>query len=84
MQFLEKGSKWNLNFKNWSKALCLGVSEPTKRLAAQSTAYVLCNQKGKQEFVKGNEIKKSKSVKSLRYTDEFFFPIVRFSLLESC
>ena len=34
--FLEKCSKWNLNFQNWSKALCLGVSEPTKRLAARS------------------------------------------------
>ena len=25
-----KGWKWNLNFQNWSKALSLGVSEPTK------------------------------------------------------
>ena len=31
----------NLNFQNWSKALCLGVSEPTKRLAVQSTANAL-------------------------------------------
>ena len=41
--FLGKCSKWNLNFQNWSKPLCLGVSEPTKRLAAQSTAYALRN-----------------------------------------
>ena len=39
--FLEKCTKWNLNFQNWSKALCLGVSEPTKRLSVQSTAYAL-------------------------------------------
>ena len=37
------------------KALCLGASEPTKRLAAQSTAYVLRNRQGKQAFVKENE-----------------------------
>ena len=41
--FLGKCSKWNLNFQNWSNSLCLGVSEPTKRLAAQSTAYTLRN-----------------------------------------
>ena len=29
--FLGKCSKWNLNFQNWSKAFCLGVSEPAKR-----------------------------------------------------
>ena len=63
----------NLNFQNWSKALCLGVSEPTKRLAAQSTAYTLCNRRDKQTFVKESKKKKSKSVKSLRYKDEFFF-----------
>ena len=34
--FLGKCLKWNLNFPNWSKSLCLGFSEPTKRLAAQS------------------------------------------------
>ena len=39
--FLGKCSKWNLNFQNWSKSLCLGVSKPTKRLAVQSTAYAL-------------------------------------------
>ena len=61
----------NLNFQNWSKALCLGVSEPTKRLAAQSTAYTLRNRQDKQTFVKENK-KKSKSVKSLRCKDEFF------------
>ena len=52
--FLGKFSKWNSNFQNWSKALCLGVSEPTNRLAAQSTAYVLRNRQGKQAFVKEN------------------------------
>ena len=55
------------------------VSEPTKRLAAQSTEYALCNRQGKQAFVKENENektkqkkkkkKKSKYVKSLRYMD---------------
>ena len=48
----------NLNFQNWSKALCLGVSEPTKRLAAQSTAYTLCNRQDKQTFVKESKKKK--------------------------
>ena len=55
--FLGKCSKWDLNFQNWSKSLCLGVSEPTKRLAAQSKAYTLCNWKGKQAFVKENDKK---------------------------
>ena len=44
-----------LKFQNWSKALCLGVSEPTKQLTAQSTAYGLRNRQGKQTFVKENE-----------------------------
>ena len=52
--FLGKCSKWNLNFQNWSKALCLGVSEPVL-LAAQSTAYALRNRQGKQAFIKENE-----------------------------
>ena len=55
--FLGKCLKWNLNFQNWSKALCLGASEPAKRLAAQSTAYILHNQQGKQAFVKENDKK---------------------------
>ena len=42
--FLGNCLKWNLNFQNWSKPWCLGVSEPTKRLAFQS----------KQGFVKEN------------------------------
>ena len=29
--FLGKCSKWNLNFQDWSKSSCLGVSEPTKK-----------------------------------------------------
>ena len=43
--FLEKCSKWNLNYQTWLKALCLGVSEPTKQLAAQGTAYALTTDK---------------------------------------
>ena len=62
----------NLDFQNWSKALCLGVSDPTNRLAAQSTAYPLRDRQGKQAFVKENEKKKSKSVKYLIYMDEYF------------
>ena len=38
--------------------MCLGVSKPTKRLTAQSTAYVLRNQQGKQASVKENEKEK--------------------------
>ena len=83
--FLGKSLKWNLNFQNWSKSLCLDVFQPTKRLTNKSTAQ------GKPAFVKENEKKKerkrkkkSKSVKSLRYMNEFFFPTNDFSLLESC
>ena len=59
--------------------MCLGVSEPTKRLAAQSTAYGLRNWQIKLTFVKENtkkkkneknEKKKPKSVKP--YIEEFF------------
>ena len=49
---LEICSKWNLNFQNWSKALCLGASEPTKRLAAQSTAYALRNRRNLSKKMK--------------------------------
>ena len=53
--------------------MCLGVSEPTKRLAAQSTAYTLSNRQGEQAFAKESEKKKKmKTRKSLRYMDEFF------------
>ena len=53
MCFLENlNGKQNLNFQSWSKALYLGVSEPTKRLIAQSTAYALRNRQGKQAIVK--------------------------------
>ena len=41
---------------NWSKALRLGVSEPTKRLAAQSTAYAFGNRQGKKAFPKKMKI----------------------------
>ena len=76
--------KWNLDFQNWSKTLCLGVSGPTKWLAAQSTAYASRNWQGKQVFVKENENneKKSKYLKSLRYMDDFF-STNDFSLLKS-
>ena len=40
---------------SYSKSFCLDVSEPTKRLAAQSTAYALRNWQGKLAFVKQNE-----------------------------
>ena len=96
--FLGKCLKWNLNFQNWSKSLCLGVSEPAKRLAAQRTAYALRNWPGKQEKKRKNEKKekkmkkkkkksekkKSKSAKSLRYMGEFFSPTNDFSILDSC
>ena len=55
--FLGKCTKWNLNFQNWSKALCLGASVPTKRLAAQSTTYTLRNRQGKQAIVKESKKK---------------------------
>ena len=58
-----------------SKALCLGVSEPTRWLAVERKAQALHCQLGKQGSVK--EIEKTsvlkKSVKFLRYTFEFFF-----------
>ena len=69
--------------------MSLDISESTKRLAAQSTAYALRNWQDKQAFVKENENikiknekKKSKSVKSLRYID--VISTNDFSLLESC
>ena len=49
-----------IKFSNWSKALCLGVFKPTKRMTAQSTAYALRNRQGKQAFVKENEKKRKK------------------------
>ena len=57
------------------------------KMAAQHTACILRNQQGKHTFAKENfkkisVQKKSKSVKSLRYMDEFF-PNNDFSLLES-
>ena len=38
-----------------SKALCLGVYKPIKRLAAQSTAHVLRNRQDKQALLKENK-----------------------------
>ena len=55
--FLRKCSKWNSNFQNWSKVLCLDVFEPTKWLAVQNTIYVLRNRQGKKAFLKGDEKK---------------------------
>ena len=37
--------------------MCLDVSDPTKRLAAQSTVTALPNRQGNQAFVKENENK---------------------------
>ena len=62
--FLGKCSKWNLNFQNWSKSLCLGVSEPTKQFAAQSTTYVVRNRHSKEPFVKKKKEKKNEKKKS--------------------
>ena len=69
--------------------MCSGVSEPIKQLVAQSTTYPLRNRQGKQAFVKENKKKnekekKPKSVKSMRYMNEFFFPTYDLLLLESC
>ena len=55
--FLRKFSEWNSNFQNWSKAFCLGVSEPTNRLTALSTAYTLRNRQGKPVVIKENQKK---------------------------
>ena len=58
----------------WSKALCLSVLEPTTWLVAQRKAQAL--RLGKQAFVKKKKKEKTsvvkKSVKFLRYKDEFF------------
>ena len=85
--FLGKCSKWNLNFQNWSKGLCLGVFEPTKQLLARSTSYALRKRQGKQAFVNKNEKKisvqkKSKFIKSLRYMVELFFSTNDFHYLK--
>ena len=59
-------------------------------MAAQSTAYAMCNWQGKHTFVKENEKneenekKRSKSANTLRDMDESFFFTDDFSLLESC
>ena len=67
-----------------SKALYLGISEPTKRLAAQRIAYALRNRQGKQVFVKENKknICVKESVKSLRYMDELFTRLMTFHYLK--
>ena len=40
--FLGKGLEWGLTDYKWrSKALCLAIIAPTKRLAAQSILYAL-------------------------------------------
>ena len=39
--YLGKYSKWNLNFQNWSKSLCVGVSEPTRQLLLREQ-HTLC------------------------------------------
>ena len=59
----------------WSKVLRLSVSEATEWLAVQRKAQASHYRLGKLAFVKENAKTSllKKSVKSLRYTDEFFF-----------
>ena len=42
---------------DFESIMCLGVSDPTKRLAVQSTVTALSNLQGNQAFVKENENK---------------------------
>ena len=63
--FLGKCSKWSLNFQDWSKSSCLGVSEPTKQFAAQSTTYVVCNRQSKEPFVKKKKKKRKMKKRNL-------------------
>ena len=44
-----------------SKTLFLGVSQPTKRSATQSTAYILRNLESKHAFFRENEKKTRKT-----------------------
>ena len=85
---LEKYSKLNLTFQNWSKALWSGIFEQTKRLAVQSVAYALLNRQGKQVFVRENEkficVKELWICKILEIYGWIFFPTKDFSQLESC
>ena len=53
-----------------SKALYLGVSEPTKRLPAKSIAYALRINKVNRHLSK--KMKKYVSKKSVKSLDEFF------------
>ena len=48
----------------------LGVSEPTNRLSAQSTAYALRNCQGKHTFGKENEEKKENKTKQNKTKNE--------------
>ena len=50
-------------FSKLIKIIVLSAFKPTKRLAAQSTAYTLHNWQGKQAFVKENEKKERKKWK---------------------
>ena len=54
-----------------SKALYLGISEPTERLAAHRTAYPLLNRQGKLAFIKENE-KKNVCVKEIYQIFEIY------------
>ena len=65
-----------------SKALCLEISETTKRLAVQSTAYTLLNLQCKQAFVKENE--KNIFVKEICKFLEIYGWRNDFLLLQSC
>ena len=51
--------KMEFYFQNLSKVLYLGVSEPTKRLAAKSIKYTLCNRQDKHDE-KNEKMKKKK------------------------
>ena len=82
---LEICSKWNSDFQNWSKALCLGVSEPTNRFTAQSAAYVLRNRRNLWKKMKKNIcVKEIWICKILEIYRWIFFPTNDFLLLESC
>ena len=83
--FLGKCTKWNLIFQNWSKALCLGVSEPTKRTTKKTkwllrVQHRLCKthktkrhlSKKMKKIKRQNEKKKIEICKILEIYDDFF------------
>ena len=83
--FLGKCTKWNLIFLNWSKGLCLGVSEPTKRTTKKTkwllrVQHRLCKthktkrhlSKKMKKIKRQNEKKKIEICKILEIYDDFF------------